>query len=366
MALATLLFVDLRGSEAQTIEITAVTCGHLAWNNAYTSGIYSVEWAASATSTQWYSDWSALQQKAITATSMSSVIPMFFRVRNSPAPVDLQSVVNANNGADASGYGRVNYNFRMGQYEINNRQYAFFLNAVDASGSNTLSLYNPSMAVDTRGGITNNRLNPNGSKYQIRNNMAEKPVVYVSFWDACRYVNWLHNGQGAGGTESGAYALNAVSPDNASVSRDPSSRYFLPTEDEWYKAAYYNGTTTVYAAYPVQGATTLKVAQVNSTGAITNGSVTVANYGMGVIWNQQTGNVSSVGSAGTNSVSYYGMFDMGGNVFEWLETIAETGNRAVRGGCWFSSESALRSSYRLDYIASNEYSSVGFRIAGIP
>ena len=31
--------------------------------------------------------------------------------------------------------------------------------------------------------------------------MGNKPVNYVSFWDAARFANWLTNGQGSGGTE---------------------------------------------------------------------------------------------------------------------------------------------------------------------
>jgi formylglycine-generating enzyme required for sulfatase activity len=68
------------------------------------------------------------------------------------------------------------------------------------------------------------------------------PVRFVSWFDALRFVNWLHNGQPRGAqasttTEDGAYALRGRDP--PTVTRKPDARYWLANEDEWYKAAYY-------------------------------------------------------------------------------------------------------------------------------
>jgi formylglycine-generating enzyme required for sulfatase activity len=80
---------------------------------------------------------------------------------------------------------------------------------------------------------------------------ADKPITYVSWGDAARFSNWLHNGQpGLGGpavpqnsdsTEDGAYRLNGAVTDAAlnAVTRSDGAKWFLPTEDEWYKAAYH-------------------------------------------------------------------------------------------------------------------------------
>jgi hypothetical protein len=52
--------------------------------------------------------------------------------------------------------------------------------------------------------------------------MADKPVNYVSFFDAMRFINWLHNGEGSGDTETSAYTIgNGL---NEVRSLEPSSR----------------------------------------------------------------------------------------------------------------------------------------------
>ena len=62
-------------------------------------------------------------------------------------------------------------------------------------------------------------------------------MVFVSPVGAARFVNWLSNGQGGGGTESGSYTLGGGTP----FARTPAARVFLPSADEWYKAAFYKG-----------------------------------------------------------------------------------------------------------------------------
>ena len=88
--------------------------------------------------------------------------------------------------------------------------------------------------------------------------MGPKPVVYVSFWDAARFANWLHNRKPSGAqnnstTEDGAYTLRGqTSPSNASVTRNVGAQVFIPTEDEWYKSAYHknDGVTGNYWDFP--------------------------------------------------------------------------------------------------------------------
>ena len=108
---------------------------------------------------------------------------------------------------DATGYGSVAYDYRIGTTEVTNAQYVDFLNAVAAT--DPYGLYNTSMGSDTRGGITRSGSGtipdpyiysvkadavgqgPGGSDYAY----ADKPVVYVSWGDAARFSNWLNNGQ---------------------------------------------------------------------------------------------------------------------------------------------------------------------------
>ena len=78
--------------------------------------------------------------------------------------------------------------------------------------------------------------------YTAKPNMGDKPVNFVSWYDAIRFANWLNNGQGDGDTETGAYTLLGGTPtpsNGSSITRNPGATWFLPSEDEWYKAAYY-------------------------------------------------------------------------------------------------------------------------------
>ena len=90
------------------------------------------------------------------------------------------------------------------------------------------------------GGITRAG-SPDSYTYSVMPGRGNMPVNCVSFWDACRFANWLHNGQGAGDTETGAYSLT-----DTPVTRNTGWQWAVTSEDEWYKAAYYDGGSGVY------------------------------------------------------------------------------------------------------------------------
>jgi sulfatase modifying factor 1 len=157
--------------------------------------------------------------------------------------IDTVPVGNPGNAADpATGslYGAVGYSYNIGTYDVTNAQYAAFLNAKAAS--DPLVLYDPRMGSNLRGGITQGGVS--GSfVYTTKPNMDNKPVNYVNLYDTLRFANWLNNGQGNGSTETGAYTLSGGTaiPSNAtSITLNADATWFLPSEDEWYKAAYYD------------------------------------------------------------------------------------------------------------------------------
>ncbi len=167
--------------------------------------------------------------------------------------IDWVTVGDPGNAADTTGYGAVADSFQIMKFEFQNSQYAAFLNAVAAT--DPYSLYSGAMGSNARGGIT--RSGSSGSyTYAVKANMGDKPVNYVSWFDAARVANWLQNGQGSGDTETGAYTLNGATTGNA-VAVNPGALYFLPTEDQWYKAAYYKGggTNAGYWDYATQSDT---------------------------------------------------------------------------------------------------------------
>jgi len=87
--------------------------------------------------------------------------------------------------------------------------------------------------------------------------MGDKPVNFVTWRRCLRYCNWLHNNKPVGSqssltTEDGAYVLSGNT--GPLPTRKIAARYFLPNENEWYKAAYYkgNGINSNYWNYATQ------------------------------------------------------------------------------------------------------------------
>ncbi len=206
----------------------------------------------------------------------------------------------------------------------------------------------------TYGGIS--RTGPSGSFiYSVNSDRGENPVVYVSFYDALRYTNWLHNGMGNGDTENGAYTITDEGITNNSITRNPGATWFLPSEDEWYKAAYYDPTLNSNAGGYFDYATRSDVAPIAELPA---GGINSANYG------QVVGNTTAVG-AYTSALSPYGTYDQSGNLGEWNETIIDS-NRGIRGGSFnILSTDYLSSSFRGGADPTLVFSLEGFRVASL-
>ena len=281
--------------------------------------------------------------------------------------IDYVPVGNPGNAADTTGYGAVAYAYQIGKYEVTNSQYAEFLNAADPTGANANGIYNNNMGSNNRGGITFTSGAANGAKYTIRTSMGDKPVNYVSWYDAARFTNWLHNGQGIGSTETGAYTLNG---NTGIITKNVGAIVYLPSEDEWYKAAYYDPTPGAgggdnYWLHATQSDTAPTLASANSTGDITNPGANVANYAQGADWNSQNGNVTTVGSAGALAESYFGTADQAGNVFEWNDAVIGS-SRGLRGGSWGDTSGFLAASFRNGGSPAGGGSIAGFRVASVP
>jgi len=245
-----------------------------------------------------------------------------------------QSRIDLPEYPDSNWYGGVNYEYRIGKYEVTNSQYTEFLNAV-AKVDDPNGLYSEKMGGGWQdiGGIS--RGGSAGSyTYSVRENRGNRPVNYVSFYNAMRFANWLHNGQLSGAqdmttTEGGAYLLNGGNPPNASIIREVDATVWIPSDEEWYKAAYYKGggTDAGYWKYPTQSDERPTSEAPPGTDTV-NGS---ANY-----WGDDpvdpTYWTTEVG-AYTDSPSAYGTFDQAGNLFEWTEELVAYGTgRLLRGG----------------------------------
>jgi formylglycine-generating enzyme required for sulfatase activity len=288
--------------------------------------------------------------------------------------VPVGNVGNANDPLTGNLYGGVSYAYRIGTTEVTNAQYAVFLNAKAAS--DPLGLYNASMGNDAWGGIT--RSGASGSfTYATKANMGDKPVNYVSWYDSIRFANWLNNGQGTGDTETGAYTVLGGTPtpsNGPSITRNSGAIWFLTSENEWYKSAYYQpsaqgGDTDDYWLYPTGSNSVPTIATADSVGNISNPGANVANYSHGADWNSQNGNVTTVGSAGPLSESYYGTSDQGGNVWEWNEALKSGAFRNLRGGAFITDNDdadILWSSFVYYTSPWGEFGYFGFRVATVP
>jgi formylglycine-generating enzyme required for sulfatase activity len=272
-------------------------------------------------------------------------------------------------------FGAVADPFRIMKYEWTNSLYVDYLNAVDPQGTNPNSIYNASMASDPRGGITNTG-STDGSRYAVRTDMGAKPVNFVTWWDAARVANWLHNGGQTYGTSdssasapqnTGAYAVGTGTSGSVPAVT-AGALFFIPTEDQWYKAAYYRGggTSAGYWAYATQSDTAPTAVTADSTGVgSAGGTGNFANYTSAADWNGQDGNVTTVGTNG--GASAYGTFDMSGNIYEWNDLTGAAGSsRGLRGGNWFFDATYLSSSTRNSGATTGQNIYVGFRLAASP
>ena len=271
-----------------------------------------------------------------------------------PVSIDWVTVGDPGNATDTTGYGAVAYEYRISKYETTNAQYAELLNAVAANAPS--ELYNAEMASSPSGGITRNG-SPGSYSYQVKSGFADKPVNFVSFYDALRFANWLHNEQPTGmqddaTTEDGAYTITPEGIADNSITRNSGGTVFLTGEDEWYKAAYYDSASDFYFEYPF--------ATVGAASCAPPGdAVRTANC------DDEVGGPTDVG-AYSGSASPWGTFDQGGNVYEWTEGLAGTERRSLRGGSFDYSNVTLRASIPGDASPEHENVDIGFRVASIP
>ena len=249
-------------------------------------------------------------------------------------------------GSYFSPYGGVGYTFQMGKYEISEDM----INKANTAGGLFITK-------DTRG--------------------VNKPATSVSWNEAARFVNWLNTSQGYSvaykftlNPGDGGYTSNTQANANlvlwtpgdagydaSNLYRNSNAHYFLPSENEWYKAAFYSGSGTTYFDYAT-GSNTIPTAVASGTGAGT------------AVYNSAGSVPADITQAG--GLSPYGTMGQDGNVYEWNESAftapndVSSGNRAFRGGSWVNAESNLRSSGRSVLGPTDSISSGGFRVASVP
>ena len=296
--------------------------------------------------------------------------------------LDTVPVGDIGNPNDTTGRGGVAYAYSIGKYEVTLDQYNAFLNAVGAT--DTYGLYSSYMGSFTQTrGIA--RSGSAGSYTYSVIGSGNRPVTWVSWFDAARFVNWLENGQPMGAqdastTERGAYTLDGALS-GVGFARNSGTTYGLPTENEWYKAAYYQpaaqgGDSDGYWLYPTSSnlqpnsrkgsATDPNSANYYYNDNIANGFN--GGFAVNKSTTSPTGNALTDAGAFSLATSFYGTSDQGGNVSEWNDAIIEDyAYRAYCGGSWFYGVGLLCADYVLHGLSpEQERETLGFRIVRIP
>jgi formylglycine-generating enzyme required for sulfatase activity len=248
------------------------------------------------------------------------------------------------NADDATGApnpaGKVEYTYQMGKYEVS-RDMITKANAVGGLG------------------ITLDDMSSYGG------NGVDKPATGVSWNEAARFVNWLNTSQGFQAAYNFTTSVvngnidvwssgEAWQLGGENLYRHKDAHYWLPSMDEWYKAAYYNPNTGLYGDYPSLDG--------NEPSAVSSGTAdNTAVYG-------QTGPADITLAGG---LSPFGIMGLGGNVYEWEETSLNLNNsagsssRGIRGGSWDSSSFYLSSSNRSNDDPAFGWLNLGIRVASL-
>jgi len=262
------------------------------------------------------------------------------------APPAIVPVGNPGNSADATGYGAVAYDYKIGKFEVTNAEYCEFLNGV--AKTDTYELYDPRMGEGGDGGgwggISQSG-SPGSFTYSVIDGRGKQPVGYVTFQSCVRFANWLSNGQGKGDTETGVYTIKngeIKAPDHAALAAGKETKWVISSENEWYKAAYYDANKSGGAGYWPY--------------AIKGGSAPESNL---------ASNNPTDGGKFDKAASPYGTFDQNGNVWEYNETIV--GDKVgLRGGSWFinDNDGYLQSGTRYEVYGA-KWPHYGFRVVAL-
>ena len=233
---------------------------------------------------------------------------------------------NAGDGQSQGTFGAVDYVYNIGKYEVTKNQW-------DAVSS-----------------IADDLLTDSGGYWS-----GNQPAAHISWHEAAMFTNWLTSGN----VTQGAYAIDSgglvTGIDRASAQSSYGTVYFLPTENEWYKAAYYDPNKSGgpgYWDYPTRHDSPDVPDGIDSAIDAAFDAVFLDTYNQGY--------PNAVDNAGI--LSAYGTMGQGGNVEEWNETAVES-RRGFRGGSFYTDAGNLLAATRSRNDPWIEGSNIGFRVA---
>ena len=143
--------------------------------------------------------------------------------------MEFVKITRPGNRPDRILYGCLPYEYEIARCQLTNAEWVAFVNATGIG-------WHKDMSSGVLGGIDRNE-----NCFVVKPGWGRKPVVYIRYEDVCRYCNWLTSGD----TENGSYDMRGELP-----RRMKGAKYFIPNDDEWYKAAYWRQTDNRYVTYP--------------------------------------------------------------------------------------------------------------------
>jgi formylglycine-generating enzyme required for sulfatase activity len=174
--------------------------------------------------------------------------------QSDPSGIDFVTIGSPGNPAYQSsnpndlvnGRGSVDYSYRIGRDEVPTSLWVqFFNDAFDRPASDSIPFISfPGSNFWGASAVTPN--NPGGHRWAVPSGNEMIPVGDISWRTAAVFCNWLSNGQGTSRSAflSGAYdtstfnSINGVFTDQ--VAHSPGAQYWIPTWDEWLKAAHWS------------------------------------------------------------------------------------------------------------------------------
>lgn len=305
---------------------------------------------------------------------------------NLPLKIETVTVDDAENKPDRNGRGTVNHDFKIGKFDVTAREWCAFLNAVATKGfpADPFHLFNTKMQTDSFANCIKKITSPGGTiSYKViskkdgdeeaKNDLdsldrGQLPITYVDFFAAVRFCNWLSHGQPQTGeedkntTEDGPYKINDdlchanFSQDQVTYdqSKWPGGFWRLPSEDEWYKAAYYDKANSDHEGQYWLYSTSKgnqpfnSIEEVYNQPIATEGAFQNVNYHLNDNYTQTENFQPKITPVGIfkHSPGPFGTYDMGGNVAQWTDSrsLARTSTNSlvtmettiIRGGSWKS------------------------------
>ncbi|MCC5824136.1 MAG: SUMF1/EgtB/PvdO family nonheme iron enzyme [Phycisphaerales bacterium] len=258
--------------------------------------------------------------------------------------------------------GAVGYEYRMATTEVTVGQWFEFVQA-----------YAPHYPLN--GGIADPAFTSHSISYSfaglfIRPNRSPNRAADMSWEYAARYVNWLHNGKvneqwafETGVYDTATFTFNPDGTPNHQTTRAPGARYWIPSIDEWVKAAHYDPNRygpgqEGYWLFP-------NGSNEPSIGGLLPGDGGQSNAGGD--WGQGPFPLD-VGSF-PDVQSPFGLLDLTGGVAEWLEPGSSL--HGVAGGTPFTYEDSGSpfSPDRIEFFFSGSLhlngSLIGLRLASV-